>query len=150
MVMLILLSFCSKGRKLMLINRRTVFLKNNWKSGSSIDIQTVPLLEACRNNHIEVVRLLLSHPAIDVNKFSYDLESDYGITPLIETCYRGYVDIFNLLLNAEGIDVNLHAIVNLCVIREILNKEENAFLFYQLWKIKTRKLWQFFWKEKTS
>ncbi|MCP4748815.1 MAG: ankyrin repeat domain-containing protein [Desulfobacteraceae bacterium] len=56
---------------------------------------------AAHEGHIEVVKLLLSHPNIDVNQ-----ADNNGITLLHLAARRGHVEIVKLLLSRPGIDVN--------------------------------------------
>jgi ankyrin repeat protein len=55
---------------------------------------------AVKNNLLQVVRLLLAHPSIDVNK-------DYcGKTLISKAAAEGHVEIVNLLLNDDRVNVN--------------------------------------------
>jgi ankyrin repeat protein len=58
-----------------------------------------PLMEAVRNGHAEVVKLLLAHKEVDVNK------AGYGGTPLLAAVARRHAEVVKLLLE-EGVDVN--------------------------------------------
>ena len=61
---------------------------------------TTLLYTACVEGHNEIVKLLLSHPNIDVNK------DNKGATPLYVGCSRGHIEIVNSLLTHTNIDVN--------------------------------------------
>jgi len=51
---------------------------------------------------VEVVKLLLAHPHIDVN-----LENDDGQTPLLLACHSGNESVFEVLLKDPRVDVTL-------------------------------------------
>ncbi|MCP4747666.1 MAG: hypothetical protein GY874_16220 [Desulfobacteraceae bacterium] len=62
-----------------------------------------PLIATACFDHIEIVKLLLSRPEIDVNKTDvYD-----GETPLIAAACFDHIEIVKLLLSRPEIDVNL-------------------------------------------
>jgi ankyrin repeat protein len=63
-----------------------------------------PLCSAsnCGDSHIEVVKLLLAHPQIDVNRIGKDSENS-----LYLAAQNGYADIVKLLLKHPNIDVNI-------------------------------------------
>jgi len=56
---------------------------------------------ACRNGHIEIVKLLLNEERIDINK------GKYSRTPFELACSLGHTGIVKLLLNDKRIDVNI-------------------------------------------
>jgi len=62
-------------------------------------IGATPLYEAAKVDRADIVRLLLTHPAVDVNA----AESYAGTTPLMIASINGYVDVVQLLLNHEGV-----------------------------------------------
>ena len=57
-----------------------------------------PLLAACQNNHVDVVKLLLAVENIDVNKPMNDSN-----TPLYYACQDDHINVVKLLLNVENI-----------------------------------------------
>lgn len=59
------------------------------------------LVAATKNNQIEIVKLLLTHPEINVNCSNID----FG-TPLTIASCRGYTEIVKLLLSRPKINVN--------------------------------------------
>lgn len=61
-----------------------------------------PLFYCCRNGAEECVKLLLNHPAINVNTCSKD-----GSSPLFVASSEGRATIVKLLLSHPGIDVNV-------------------------------------------
>lgn len=59
--------------------------------------------------YINIVKLLLMHPNIDVNyKYKNDYEEDYGEdhTPLLIACTYGRIEIVKLLLKHPNIEIN--------------------------------------------
>ena len=65
-------------------------------------IEPSPLFVASEEGNLGVVRSLLDHSEIDVNKG----RSTNGATPLYIASYYGYLDIVRELLNNSQIDVN--------------------------------------------
>lgn len=61
-----------------------------------------PLLVACNNDQAQVVKVLLSHPNIDVNAMDW-IE---GMSGLQMACWYGYSEVAWLLLQSPEIDVN--------------------------------------------
>ena len=59
---------------------------------------------ACCNGHIALVKQLLSHPMIDVNKGC--CLPTVNVTPLYKACEKGFSDVVRLLLSHEAIEVN--------------------------------------------
>ena len=59
------------------------------------------LHRASLNGHAEIVKVLLAHPRISVNK-----ENVYGQTPVLEGCFGGCVSV-ELLLKDPRVDVAL-------------------------------------------
>jgi len=57
---------------------------------------------ASRYGHVEVVRLLLAHPDINVNLMNID-----GQTPFSRGCLHGHVSIVQVMLKDPRIDVTL-------------------------------------------
>ena len=53
---------------------------------------------------IEIVKVLLAHPAIDVNSRNL-----YGSTPFLEGCYSGKLPVVRVLLKDPRVDVTLSA-----------------------------------------
>ena len=64
--------------------------------------QWTPLHAASRYGHVEVVKLLLAHPNINVN-----LKSSSGQTPLSKGCQCGQVSVVGVLLKDPRVDVTL-------------------------------------------
>ena len=60
------------------------------------------LHSASHGGHVEVVKLLLAHPAINVN-----CEDKYGVTPFSLGCLNGQMSIVDLLLKDPRVDVTL-------------------------------------------
>ena len=60
-----------------------------------------PLICACMNGYVSIVRQLLARDDVDVNAIGS------GWTPLTAACKFGQVEMVNLLLAKDGIDVNL-------------------------------------------
>jgi hypothetical protein len=56
---------------------------------------------ACENNHLDVVKLLVKHPNIDVNK-----STSNGTTPLFVASKFGFIDIVRELLKHNKININ--------------------------------------------
>jgi ankyrin repeat protein len=67
------------------------------------DSQTALWL-ACKCGHINIVKLLLAHKDIDVNK----KDKTSGTTPLMICASMGssHIDILHLLIASDGIDLN--------------------------------------------
>ena len=61
------------------------------------------LFNASKFGHEEVVRLLLSHAATDVNKWNNDIRQ---LTPLLIACEKGHEGVVRLLLSHASTDVN--------------------------------------------
>jgi len=61
-----------------------------------------PLMAACQDGHLEIVRMLLGHPKIDPNK----AEKKLGKTPLILACENGHRSVVQLLLKVKKLKVN--------------------------------------------
>ncbi len=55
----------------------------------------------CKKNYIDIVKLLLTVPEIDVN-----IKNNRGNTALMEACYCPRTEIIKILLGHPGIDVN--------------------------------------------
>jgi ankyrin repeat protein len=79
---------------------------NRWGSTSRsyIPDNCGPLIKAVKYNHIEIVRLLLATPGIDVNHTCQDGNFEY--TPLMQAVADSRTEIVKLLLAAPGIDVD--------------------------------------------
>ena len=60
------------------------------------------IYSAAREGHAECVKLLLSAPAVDVNKANQN-----GWTPLNVAACNGHAECVKLLLSAPGVDVNI-------------------------------------------
>ena len=54
------------------------------------------------SGHVEVVKLLLAHPSINVN-----MRNIYGQIPLSLGCLNGYVSVVRMLLEDSRVDVTL-------------------------------------------
>jgi len=67
-----------------------------------------PLKMACRHNHTECARLLLTRPECDVNK-----ADSKGWSPLKTACCGNHVDCVRLLLSSRKCDIGLqHLLVS--------------------------------------
>lgn len=89
-------------------------VKNLLDSGVNINVKydeydqdsynnDTPLLFACLHNRIEIVKLLLTYPNIDINYINKD-----GFTPLNTVSFNGFRKIASLLLSySKDIDVNI-------------------------------------------
>jgi len=53
-------------------------------------------------NHLEIVKLLLAHPAIDVN-----LQDSSQATPFLQSCLNGHLSIVQILLKDPRVDITL-------------------------------------------
>ncbi|KAF9972683.1 hypothetical protein BGZ73_004172 [Actinomortierella ambigua] len=90
-----------------LFARRGSSVVSNTALATNIDVNVrdelglTPLLHAVTNNNLQMVKLLLEHPKIDVNL--KDLES--GWTPLHRALYQGHLRIALALLAHKDIDV---------------------------------------------
>lgn len=62
-----------------------------------------PLIVSCNNGYLNIVKLLLAVPGIDVNK---NEERNEHRTPLLAACHKKSTSIVEQLLAAPGIDVN--------------------------------------------
>ena len=60
------------------------------------------MFSACQKGHEGVVRLLLAHPATDVNQAT----TDDGTTPLIMACQKGHEGVVRLLVEEANAEVN--------------------------------------------
>lgn len=65
------------------------------------EVYTSPLLIACLEGYIDLVKILLEHPYIDVNKVN-----GFDKTSLHIACDKQYLEIIVLLLSHPSIDVN--------------------------------------------
>ena len=72
-----------------------------WPDASGAEADGGGLYEASKEGNLEVVKLLLAVPGIDVN-----LEGEDGRTPLHKASERGHLEVMKVLLRAPGIDVN--------------------------------------------
>ena len=66
------------------------------------DTSSTPLFMACQKGHTEVVRLLLAHDGIAVNR----ARLVGGTTSLYVACLKGHTEVVRLLLAHDRIDVN--------------------------------------------
>jgi len=67
-------------------------LKQMLEKGGNPNIGAAQLYAAVFAGNIDIVRLLLEHPGVDVNK------TEDTFTPLYCACYKGYTEIVRLLL----------------------------------------------------
>ena len=96
----LLITACRKGN----IEEARNLLQNpliNPNCLSQDQFVATPFYFACKNGHIEVMKLLLNEDRVDINK-----PSIHGVTPFYSTCYNGHVDVVTLLLNDKRVDVN--------------------------------------------
>jgi len=87
-----------------LITLRSILEENptvdvNWVKHS--DRFDTPLHRSCRLRHLEIVRELLRHPRIDLNKGNKG-----DATPFYIACQEGHADVVAVLLATPGIDGN--------------------------------------------
>ncbi len=61
-----------------------------------------PLYDACYDNKIEIINLLLNHPKIDPN-----IKNNNGFTPLYSACINNQIESIKLLLNHQETDPNI-------------------------------------------
>ena len=66
------------------------------------DDQATALHRASLNDHVEVVKLLLAHPDIDVN-----VMNKHGYTPFSYSCAHGTMSVFCALLKDPRVGVTL-------------------------------------------
>ena len=77
---------------------------------ANIDVNLVdkngdrPLILACKNNSVDIVKCLLKDVRTEVNLSNW---SD-GFTPLTLACYMGYLDLVDCLINTPMAVVHLH------------------------------------------
>lgn len=78
------------------VNLKKVTFDNN-----NIDSKMTPLHYAIGNNDIEIIKMLLSHPKINVNLTSYSCYSNIeNIYPLIEAIANNNKDAVLLILSS--------------------------------------------------
>eukprot|EP00981_Chlorochromonas_danica_P008610 scaffold2238_cov333-Ochromonas_danica.AAC.1 len=70
-------------------------------NGREIKVMTALHMAAAKGN-VEMVKLLLLHPAIDVNA----VDSEDGYTTLHAACYTGRAEVVKVLLLDDRVDVN--------------------------------------------
>ena len=78
-----------------------VLIKRGADVNLALDTGTTPLVFAAHSGHIEVVRVLLRAPAIEVNHMTKS-----AITALAMACAKGHQDVATLLLE-KGADPNI-------------------------------------------
>lgn len=66
-----------------------------------LDNRISPLILACYLGRLEIVKLLLLNPQINIDKGSDDL----GFTPLSAACMSGFFELAEYLIR-KGVDVN--------------------------------------------
>ena len=101
----------------------------------------IALKEAIRNNHIEIVNLLLHHPNIDTKyedsnnrRFTTKVSYTKGyinmiVNPFSEAILRHYYDIMDLLINVGK--VNIYMIEYLDMLIQMKNTEMNEYFLKQ-------------------
>jgi len=67
-----------------------------------VDDESTPLQAASLFDSVEIVKLLLAHPNIDVN-----LKDIFGRPPISYGCYGGFVSVVQVLLKDPRVDVTL-------------------------------------------
>ena len=63
---------------------------------------TRPFYAACRDGHTEIVKHMMQHERIDVNK----QDSFGGCTPFYLACQNGHTEIVKYMMQDERVDVN--------------------------------------------
>ena len=61
-----------------------------------------PLVIACSNDRLNIVKVLLENESIQINA-----KSEYNLTPLGVACGNGKVELVKILFNNKDINVNL-------------------------------------------
>ena len=56
---------------------------------------------ASKQGHTNIVKILLGHAQIDINKAKND-----GRTPLLVACVKGHVEVVRVLLQRADVDIN--------------------------------------------
>jgi len=72
-----------------------------WNNYGCTQNYTTPLMKACMNNNIEIVKLLLKNPTLDINQ-----QDHYLKTALMYACNYNNLEIVKLFLSSPRIDVN--------------------------------------------
>jgi len=90
---------CSDGRaeevKQLLQNEQ---INTNWQD---LEHSRTPFYIACKNGHIEIVKLLLNDNRVDITK-----TQSKEATPLWIACQEGQIEVVKLLLNDPRVDIN--------------------------------------------
>ena len=79
----------------------------NWANPEEVKLSgwsrtdTTSLFAASIKGHIDVVKVLVSLPGIDINKADKD-----DRTPLLEASDDGHTDVVKVLVSLPGIDIN--------------------------------------------
>lgn len=94
------LAACRKGK----LEKVIEFLQNPYLNADAKDEKNyneTPLIYACFNGHIEVVKVLLNNDRADIN-----LANKYNCTPLYWACQSGKFDVVKLLLRYSNLEID--------------------------------------------
>ena len=69
---------------------------------NSVETGVTPLIAAISGNRVEIVRRLLNHPAINVNKADKD-----SWTALHHACFQNRAEVVDIIGSARGVNINL-------------------------------------------
>lgn len=106
-----------------IIKVKILWNSNNFYHDILLSIDMIPLIKAVETENVEIVRLLLKYPSIDVNAkaiFIFYLlfcfmkcQLYFNRTPLILAIEKKNFEIIQLLLKHENINVNAFAILTI-------------------------------------
>ena len=87
---------CSEGNILVFNSLLTLADLNSVETG------TTPLIAAVIGNTEEIIRRLLNHPGVNINKADKD-----GWTALHHACFQNRVGVVETISSARGVDINI-------------------------------------------